>query len=181
MNFEQAQKDMSFSYAGGGAGVFVSGFVWCAAGFVALLFSNQASMLTLFFGGMAIHPVGLLLVKATKRPGVHSPDNPLGKLALEGTIILFVGLFLAFFVAKLQGAWFYPIMLMAIGVRYLTFNTLYGSRIYWLLGALLIFSGMFCMLFGASFVIGAFIGGVVEIIFSVFIYSNSKGLELKAT
>ena len=138
-------------------------------------------MLALFFGGMFIHPLSMLLSKYFKRPGNHYPKNPLGKLALESTIILFVGLFLAFYVAKLQVEWFYPIMLMIIGVRYLVFNTLYGLKIYWLLGSVLIFSGMLCILLGANFIIGAFIGGATEIVFSLVIINQSKGLVLNAT
>tara|TARA_R110001592_G_scaffold242066_7_gene502541 strand:+ start:538 stop:1083 length:546 start_codon:yes stop_codon:yes gene_type:complete len=181
MKFEAAQENMSFSYFGGGVGVLVSGLIWCAAGSVALVHSNQLSMLALFFGGMFIHPLAMLLSKYFKRPGNHHPKNPLGKLALESTIILFVGLFLAFYVAKLQVEWFYPIMLMIIGVRYLVFNTLYGLKIYWLLGSVLIFSGMLCILLGANFIIGAFIGGATEIVFSLVIINQSKGLVLNAT
>ena len=167
------------SYFGGGTGVLVSGLVWCIAGSVALLYSNQSSMLTLFFGGMFIHPLAMLLSKILKRSGNHDPKNPLGKLALESTIILFVGLFLAFYVAKLQVEWFYPIMLMIIGARYLVFNTLYGIKTYWVLGILLMLSGMLCILLNANFVIGAFIGGVTEILFALVIFSQTKGLVIK--
>jgi hypothetical protein len=178
MKFEEAQKDMNFSYFGGGTGVFASGLVWCLAATVGLLHSNQSSMLTLFFAGMFIHPIGMLLSKLLKRPGSHNPENPLGKLALESTIIIFVGLFLAFHIAKFQVEWFYPVMLMAIGVRYLVFNTLYGAKIYWLLGAVLILSGMLCMIFSADFVLGALIGGLVEIVLSLVILKQSKSLTL---
>jgi hypothetical protein len=135
-------------------------------------------MLTLFFGGLFIYPLSLLLSKALKRPGKHNPKNPLGKLALESTIILFVGLFLAFIVARVQIEWFYPIMLMMIGVRYLIFNTLYGLKIYWVLGAVLMLSGMLCVILEANFIIGAFIGGMTEVLFSLVILKNSKGLVL---
>tara|TARA_R110000744_G_scaffold344888_1_gene450275 strand:- start:645 stop:1190 length:546 start_codon:yes stop_codon:yes gene_type:complete len=178
MNFKDAQKDMNFSYFAGAPGVLVSGLVWCIAAFVALLYSNQLSMLVLFFGGMFIHPLAVLLSKTLKRPGNHKPNNPLGKLALESTIILFVGLFLAFYVAKLHVEWFYPIMLMTIGVRYLIFNTLYGVKTYWLLGALLIFSGMLCILLEASFIIGAVIGGITELAFALVILNQSKSKVL---
>ena len=180
MNFEEAQKDMNFSYFGGATGVLVSGLVWCLSGLAALMYSNQSSMLTLFFGGMLIHPLAVLLSKALKRPGNHNPKNPLGKLALESTVILFVGLFLAFYVAMLKVEWFYPIMLLIIGVRYLIFNTLYGKKIYWGLGALLMLSGVLCILLGADFVIGAFIGGAIEIVFSLIIIRQSTDLGLKA-
>lgn len=179
MKFEDAQQNMNLSYFGGGTGALVSGLVWCVAGFFALLHSNQSSMLTLFFGGMFIHPLAMLLSKALKRSGNHDSKNPLGKLALESTVILFVGLFLAFYVAKLQAEWFYPIMLMIIGVRYLIFNTLYGMKIYWFLGALLIFFGMGCIVLNANFVIGAFIGGITEILFALVIFAQSKGPVLK--
>ena len=132
---------------------------------------------------MLIHPLALLLVKLLKRSAKHQPDNPLGKLALESTIILFVGLFIAFYVAQLKVEWFFPIMLMAIGVRYLVFNTLYGIKIYWLLGAVLMFAGMFCILLAANFFIGAFIGafigGLIEIIFSLVIFKHASDRALK--
>ncbi len=179
MQFEEAQRDMNYAYFGGASGVMVSGLVWCIAGVVALMYANLTSMLTLFFGGMLIHPLGVLLDKVLKRPGSHNPQNPLGKLALESTVILFVGLFLAFSVAKLQVEWFYPIMLMTIGVRYLLFNTLYGIRTYWLLGIILMMSGVLCILLDLSFVSGAFIGGGIEILFSLIILNqpNVKGLK----
>jgi hypothetical protein len=140
-------------------------------------------MLTLFFGGMFIHPLAMLLSKILRRSGNHDPKNPLGKLALESAIILFVGLFLAFYVVTLQVDWFYPIMLMLmlmiIGVRYLVFNTIYGIKTYWVLGVFLMLSGMLCILLGANFVIGAFVGGVIEIVFSLVIFMQTKNLVLK--
>ncbi|AWB57494.1 hypothetical protein [Colwellia sp. Arc7-D] len=181
MNFKFAQSDMNFSYFGGGTGVLVSGLIWCIAGITAMLYSNQSSMLVLFFAGMFIHPLALLLSKVLKRSGKHQQNNPLGKLALESTIILFVGLFLAFFVAKLKVEWFFPIMLMTIGVRYLIFNTLYGIKTYWILGAALMFSGMFCILLNTNFVIGAFLGGITEVIFSLVIFKQSSASTLKST
>jgi len=170
---------MDFSYFGDGTGGFAPGLVCSLAGLVVLLYSNQASMLTLFFASMFIHPLATLLSKVLKRPG-HHPDNPLGKLALESTIILFVGLFLVFYATKLQVEWFYLIMLMIIGVRYLAFNVLYGAKIYWILGAMLIFSGMLCIVLWANFILGAFIGCATEVIFSFVIFKQAKSLSLKA-
>ena len=67
MKFEVAQQDMNYSYFGGATGVLVSGLVWCIAGGVALLLSNIASMLALFFGGMFIHPLAMLLSRIMNR------------------------------------------------------------------------------------------------------------------
>lgn len=177
MNFKQAQTDMNYGYLGGATGVFVSGVVWLIAALVGLLYTPQVSILVLFFGGMAIFPLGMLLAKVFKRPGKHNPENPLGKLALESTAILFVGLFLAFCVSQIYLDWFYPIMLLAIGVRYLVFNTLYGLRTYWLLGAVLMLAGAVCILLKSSFISGAFIGGITEIVFSMFLFNQAKSLD----
>lgn len=177
MQFAEAQKDMNLAYFGGATGVLVSGFVWLIAGLVGIVWSPQASILALFFGGMSIFPLGMVLAKLLKRSGKHQQQNPLGKLALESTAILFVGLFLAFCVAQIQLNWFYPIMLLAIGVRYLVFNTLYGLRVYWVLGVVLMFTGAICMLLNASFLVGVFTGGITEILFAGILYSQAKKLE----
>ena len=177
MNIGEAQENMRFSYFGGGVGVLVSGLVWCVAGVVAVFYTNQLSMKALFIGGMFIHPLAVLLTKALKRPGNHDTKNPLGILAGESTVILFVGLFIAFYVANLQVQWFYPIMLMTIGVRYLMFQTLFGNKLYWLLGLVLILEGVFCILQDVRFIMGAFIGGITEILFSFVILYNSKNIN----
>jgi hypothetical protein len=72
-------------------------------------------------------------------------------------------------------------MLLAIGVRYLIFNTLYGTKIYWILGASLILFGALCIVLDANFILGSFIGGVTEIIFSIIIINQSKGLVLNGS
>jgi hypothetical protein len=174
MNFEEAQENMNVSYYGGGTGVFASGLVWSIAGMVALFSSQQTSMLTLFFGGMFIHPLGMLLSKILKRSGNHHSENPLGKFALENTVVLFVGLFLAFSIAQLRIEWFYPIMLIIIGARYMTFQTLYGLKVYWLLGLMLITSGVGGILLDMPFFLGAFVGGGLEIVFSFIIIRQAK-------
>ena len=180
MKFNEAQQNMQYSYFNGSLGVFISGIVWCIAGGVAIFSSNFHSMLALFFGGMFIHPLSILLAKALKRPGKHKATNPLGNLAIETTVILFVGLFLAFYVAKLKVEWFYPVMLLTIGVRYLMFNTLYGNKLYWILGASLMASGIGLILLEFSFVVGAFLGGIIEIAFSLIIFNQTIFSRQKA-
>ena len=66
MKFEEAQQNMNFSYFGGGTGVLVSGLVWCIAGVVALLYSNQTSMLTLFIAGIAEVTFSLVIYNQSK-------------------------------------------------------------------------------------------------------------------
>lgn len=69
---------------------------------------------------------------------------------------------------------------MIIGARYLVFNTLYGIKTYWVLGGLLMLTGMLCILLGANFIIGAFVGGVTEIVFSLVIFMQTKNVVLKS-
>ena len=174
MDFKESQKDMNTSYFGGATGVLASGLAWGVAGIVGIAVSSNASMGALFIGGMFISPLATFFSKLFKRSGQHAPTNALNHLAIEGLGILFVGLFLAFVVAQLKLEFFYPIMLLVIGTRYLTFQTLYGLRTYWFLGGLLILAGGMALMFNLPFIAGAFIGSLIEIMFSFILFHRSK-------
>ncbi|MCX7554059.1 hypothetical protein OS175_09230 [Marinicella sp. S1101] len=174
MNHQQSQQDMRSAYASGATGALASGLIWTLAGVVGLLISEKASMLALFFGGMMIFPLSVLLSKLLKRSGKHDPNNDLRHLAFEGLGILFAGLFIAFVVAQYNSLLFFPIMLLIIGARYLTFQSIYGLKIYWLLGGLLMLAGFMLTIFSLSFIAGAFIGGGIEIVFSWLIYVQGR-------
>ena len=174
MNFKDAQEDMRIAYFGGGPGAFASGVVWLTAGITALISTEQTSVMVFFFGGMIIHPLGILLSKALNRSGKHKKGNPLSALALESTFLLFIGLFIAFLVLQIRAHWFFPIMILIIGGRYLVFSSIYGMRIYWVFGAVLILAGVGGFLFKTPFHFIGLIGGVIEIIFSFIIISLEK-------
>lgn len=118
---------------------------------------------------MLIHPLGILISKLFKRSGQHQKDNPLVKLAMESTILLFLGLFIAYTIFQIQSDWFFSIMLMIIGVRYLLFQSIYGMKVYWLFGGVLMLSGVACLVLNQPFQVPAIIGGAVELIFGFFI------------
>jgi len=120
MNFKAAQEDMRKAYFGGGPGAWASGIVWLSAGIMALISSQQTSVLVFFFG----------------------KGNPLAKLALESTFLIFIGLFIAYATLQTHPRWFYAIMVMIIGGRYLVFTSIYGMRIYWIFGAILVMVGV---------------------------------------
>lgn len=174
MKFSEAQADMRKSYLGGATGAFASGMVWLTAGVIALLSTTQASILVFFFGGMLIHPLGILLSKALKRSGKHNKNNPLSTLALESTFILFTGLFIAFVMLQPRPNWFFPIMLLIIGGRYLVFNSIYGMRVYWVFGGILILAGFSGIFFDTPFYMMALVGGAIEILFSFIIMRLEK-------
>jgi hypothetical protein len=174
MNFKESQKDMNSSYFGGATGVLASGLVWGIAALVGVMISSIASMYALFIGGMFIFPLSMIFSKLLKRSGAHSPDNVLKYLAIEGLGILFAGLLIAFVVAQIKPVLFYPIMLLVIGTRYLTFQTLYGLKTYWFLGAVLMVGGALCFILNLPFIVGAFIGSAVEILFALVLFNRSK-------
>ena len=169
MNFKEFQKDMRISYLGGGTGILVSGVIWLISGLSGMYLTKKTSILIFFIGGILIYPLGVFSSKLLNRSGKHQKNNPLAKLAIESTAILFIGLFIAYSIFQIQKLWFFPIMLMIIGVRYFVFQSIYGMKVYWVLGLSLIASGMFCLISNQLFHLGGIIGGIIELIFSVLV------------
>ena len=131
---QQAQLDMSVGYSHGYSGVIVSGSIWLVAGLVSIYASPGQAVWTLLIGGTLIHPLGIVLNKILGASGTHSTNNPLGRLAMEGTIFMLMCLPLAYLLSLQKVEWFFQSMLLIIGGRYLTFATLFGTRLYWILG-----------------------------------------------
>jgi hypothetical protein len=179
MEFTESQTDMRKAYYSGATGVLASGVVWLIAGIVGTSFSSTLSMLTLFIGGMFIFPLSIIGAKLLGRSGKHASNNSLRHLAIESLAILFAGLFLAYCIAQYNVELFYPIMLLTIGSRYLAFQTLYGLRIYWLMGLLLMVVGISSTMLHLPFIYGAYIGGLIEVIFAMIIFLQSK-VDVKA-
>ena len=169
MSFKEFQKDMRIAYLGGGTGILVSGIVWLISGLAGMYLTKETSILTFFIGGILIYPLGVFSAKLLNRSGKHQKNNPLAQLATESTAILFVGLFIAYSIFQIQKLWFFPVMLMIIGVRYLVFQSIYGMRIYWILGLFLIVSGMLCLTSNQSFHFGGIAGGIIELIFGIMV------------
>lgn len=141
---------------------------------VAFSVSEQTAVWTLFFGGMLIHPLGLLLAKLTGVPGKHSGQNPLGKLAMEGTFFMLLCIPLALLLSLQEHAWFFQGMLLIIGGRYLTFTTLYGIKTYWVLGGLLGAMAFALFFLNASSEISALLGAIVELVFGTVLFVSFK-------
>lgn len=174
LTFSQAQADMRNGYFYGMPGVLVSGVVWLAAAAVAVQFSPKAAVLALLTGGMFIHPLAVLLAKVLGRTGTHAADNPMGRLAAEGTFWLLAGIAIAYGTHVLRLEWFFPAMLLLIGGRYLTFQTLYGMKGYWVLGTVLCIVGVAFAIARVSVPVAAFAGGLVEVVFAAFLVIQAK-------
>jgi len=165
-----AQSDMRSGYANGAIGAMVSGTIWLVAALVAHQVSSQTAIWTLFFGGMLIHPLGILLCKVLGIPGRHSKENPLSGLVMETTFFMLFCIPLALLLSLQNHAWFFQGMLLIIGGRYLTFSTLYGLKTYWVLGGILASASFVLFALKADSALSALVGSTIELIFGVYMF-----------
>lgn len=171
MDIERAQRDLFTSYAGGAGGVLVSGLVWLAAGLVLAARGVQPAFVTLFFGGMLIHPGGLLVSRLILRAPVAARGNPLERLAIESTIVLFAGILIGYLMLRVAPALSLPVVALIIGARYVLFRTMYGDALYWGLGGAIM--AVACAgIFGPPIppaAVPLLVGGV-ELVFALLLY-----------
>ncbi|SDQ14063.1 DUF7010 family protein [Flagellimonas zhangzhouensis] len=169
-----AQSDLRKAYANGAFGVLASGLVWLAVSIVAHLVAPQTAVWSLFFGGMLIYPLGLILTKIMGVSAKHSKHNPLGKLIMEGTIFMLMCIPLALLLSLQNPAWFFQGMLLIIGGRYLSFSTLYGLKTYWILGGCLGLVAFGLFFLNAPSAVSALCGAVIELIFSCLLFQSYR-------
>jgi len=174
---QAAQRDMRTAYLGGAPGVLVSGLVWAVACCVATWISPQRAVWALFIGGACIHPLSLVLVRLLGRSARHGRDNPLAALAMATTVWMIMMLPLAYGVSQLRIEWFFPAMLFVIGGRYLCFHTLYGNRLYWVMGAVLAIAGTVLFKLNAPVALGAMAGAAIEIVFAGILFLQEQGVS----
>jgi drug/metabolite transporter (DMT)-like permease len=178
-NIKQAQTEMRNHHMSGATGIIVSGFVWLVTSFVAYSYSPENAVWTLLIGGALIHPVSTMLNKMIGVGGTHGKNNPLGSLAMEGTFFMLMCIPLAYVLSLQRTEWFFQGMLMIIGGRYLTFNTLFGNRLFWILGGVLGMAGYVLFSLNAQSTITALTGAVIEILFGFFVYFNVRRIIAK--
>ena len=166
-NLKDAQQDMRVAYLHGYPGVLVSGLAWLVAALVALYVSPEKAVWTLLIGGVLIHPVSILLNKVLGNSGTHAQGNLLGRLAMEGTIFMIMCIPLAYGLSFQKVEWFFQGMLLIIGGRYLTFATLYGSRLYWALGIGLGLAAYLLFTLHAASHTTVLTGAAIEIVFGL--------------
>lgn len=149
MQISNAQADMRRAYTDGGPGVVISGLIWLVAAFVERHSAVETAFAVLFFGGMLIFPLALLINRAILKRASESKANPFGRLVLEGTIAMIGGLIAAWLFLPYKPEWVIPLAAIAVGTHYFAFRTAYGIATFWLLasavtalGALAIFTGV---------------------------------------
>ena len=172
------QQDMRAAYFGGAPGMLTSSVAWLTAGVVAVGQTPERAVWALFIGGMLIHPVAVLIIKAMGRSGAHRKGNPLGALAMATTVWMIFCLPLAYVVSLRRIEWFFPAMLLVIGGRYLTFATVFGSRVFLACGAALALAAYALVATMASPWLGAFTGAGIEAAFAILIFVNARRLSV---
>lgn len=166
MQIEDAQRDMRRAYLGGGPGAIVSALVWLVAAFVAARQGIAPGFTALFFGGMLIFPISLIICRHFLRAKKEVNGNPLGLIALESTVAMIGGLLAAWLFIGFKPALVFPIAAIAVGTHYAVFKTLYGDPTYWVLAAAVTGVGVFSI-FGSAQTPGglALAVGVIELVF----------------
>lgn len=168
------QREMRLAYYGGAPGMLTSAAAWLVAGIIAYRVAPTNGIWALFIGGALIHPVSRVMSKVLGRSATHSAGNPLGALALATTVWLVVSLPLAYVVSRYHIEWFFPAMLFVIGGRYLTFATIFGTRLYWFVGATLIVAGYALGRADAPPGTSAFVGAAVEAAFAAALFTSAR-------
>ena len=156
---------MRRGYLWGATGIMTSGLVWLAAGLVAYFNDARSSIWVLFIGAGFIVPISNVIDRILGAPGKHSKGNRLSVLALEATVFMLMCLPLAYGLAQYRIEWFFPAVLMVIGGRYITFGTIYGTPIYWLLGALLGSCAILAFVQAVPPHVSALLGASIELVF----------------
>ncbi|WP_266203285.1 DUF7010 family protein [Pontibacter kalidii] len=166
-HMKSAQQDMRAAYLHGYPGVVVSGTVWLVSALVAIYVSPEKAVWTLLPGGVLIHPVSVLLNKILGARGTHAQGNPLGRLAMEGTVFMIMCIPLAYGLSFQKVEWFFQGMLLIIGGRYLMFATLYSARLYWALGIGLGMAAYLLFTMDSPSHTTLLVGAAIEIVFGL--------------
>ncbi|GAB4049464.1 hypothetical protein GCM10028810_39920 [Spirosoma litoris] len=168
-----AQTNMRSEYRNGATGVLVSGIVWLTTAGVIDNFSTKHGIWALLIGGALIYPVSTLLHKMMGVTAA-SNNNPLTGLAMEGTVFMLMTIPLAYGLSLLRSEWFFQGMLFIIGGRYLTFHTLYGNKLFWVLGGLLGVSAYGLFATNTHSLGTTLVGGCIEVCFSLILFRDVR-------
>lgn len=170
---QDQQNEMRHAYYDGAPGILVSGLVWLTAALACHKFGVQRGVWTLLIGGMLIHPVSVVLAKALGRPARTSKGNALAQLAMASTVWLILCCAMAYGLFLFMPVLFFPAMMATIGSRYLIFASLYGGSVFQVMGLSLILAAVLALYQASAPVTAAGIGGLIEVLFAVFVFSRA--------
>jgi hypothetical protein len=142
MEIAAAQADLRASYVRGGPGAIVSGVVWLIAAITASVSGIERGFVTLFFGGILIAPIGMLIVRTIFRRGAPAPGNPGGLTVIETVFPMIGGFLAAWLILPYQPDFVFPLCAIAVGAHYFGFRSAYGDKAYWFIASALCVAGI---------------------------------------
>jgi hypothetical protein len=177
VDFATAQAQLRDSYVRGGPGAIVSGVVWLAAAVATSRSTITTGFAVLFFGGILIFPISLLLVRSIWGRSPPSRGNPGERAVVETVFPMIGGLFAAWLMLPYRPDWVFPLSALAVGAHYFGFRTAYGDATYWVLGAVMCLMGIAAVLLGlpgqASF---ACLIAATEVLFGAWLTWRGRSL-----
>ena len=167
MSIVEAQREIRTRYVGGYYGQLVSGLLWLLSAGLAVRVGPRAAISTVVVGGFFIFPLTELLLRVAGQRASVSADNSLPGLGMQVAFVLPLSMPLLIPVGLYRLNWFYPGLMILLGAHYLPFVFLYGMRMFWVLGSLLVGAGLLIAMYWSSiFSVGAWYTGVVLLVFA---------------
>ncbi len=167
MRIIDAQREIRTRYVGGYYGQLVSGLLWLLSAALAVWVGPRAAIWTLVVGGFLIFPLTEVLLRAAGERASVSADNSLRSLGMQVAFVLPLSMPLLIPVSLYRLTWFYPALMILLGAHYLPFVFLYGMRMFWVLGTLLVGAGLLIAMYWSSiFSLGAWCTGVLLLVFA---------------
>jgi Family of unknown function (DUF7010) len=167
MHVQDAQREVRFVYIGGFWGQLVSSVIWLVSAAVGTWVSPKASILTAIIAGLFIFPLTQMLLLLSGRRARVSKENPLHWLGMQVAFVLPISMLLLFPVSLYRLNWFFPALMILLGAHYFPFVFLYGMRMFWLLGGILIAMGyVIALYFAGTFSLGAWVAGLTLFVFA---------------
>lgn len=177
---DKLQSEMRRDHYDGATGVLTSGLVWLTASVVCFLAGTYQGVWTLLIGGALIYPLSTMLDRFWVKPRETSSPNALNQLAGASTIWLIACCIMAYGLYQLQEELFFPAMMITIGCRYTVFATIYGLKVYWVIGLTLIVASCVCFYLLLSPPLSALVGGLVELAFVPAFFASAKKFSATA-
>jgi hypothetical protein len=182
LTIREAQEDNRRAFVGGGPGTFISGVLWISAAIVQKHKGVGAAFGFIFFGGMLIFPLTMLVARYLFNRVPASKSNPLGGVVLESTVAMIGGLFAAWLFLGSKPSYVFPLSAIAIGTHYAVFQTVYGNRLFWMLAGLITVPGLLDILGYVRLPGGpALAVGSLEVIFGVLLTVRDKEIRVSKT
>lgn len=174
MNLKTAQAEARFTYSRGGFGAIVSGIIWLIVAIIASKQGINTAFIVLFFGGMFIFPLSVLLLKLFYKRSMLPKGHPSGQIVGETVFPMIGFLFVAWLFIPYKPEWVLSIAAIGVGTHYFGFRSAYGDFSYWVLGGIVTAVGFVSIVFKQpSHELVPYIVAAIEIIFGIWFIVKS--------